>query len=153
MSLRARLEEDQKQAMRNRDSTRLAVIRYLRSEIHNAEIARQTSLDEEEITAVLSRQAQQRRDSIEAFTSGNRQDLVDKEKAELTIILEYLPEQMSREEITELVQRAVEEVGATGAGDVGKVMGVLMPQVRGKAEGREVSSIVSETLNSLIDQP
>ena len=151
MSLRSRLEEDQKQAMRNRDAARLAVIRYLRSEIRNEEIARQTTLDDESVTGVLSRQAQQRRDSIEAFTSGNRQDLVDKEKAQLAIVLEYLPEQMSREEITELVQRVIEEVGATGAGDIGKVMGAVMPQVRGKAEGREVSAIAAEILNSPVD--
>ena len=150
MSLRSRLEEDQTQAMRNRDRSRLVVIRSLRSEIHNEEIARQATLDEEGITGVLSRQAQQRRDSIEAFTNGNRQDLVEKEEAELAIIIEYLPEQMSREEITELVQRVIEEVGATGSGDIGKVMGVVMPQVRGKAEGREVSAIASEMLKSLV---
>ena len=150
MSLRSRLEEDQTQAMRNRDKSRLVVIRSLRSEIHNEEIARQATLDEEGITGVLSRQAQQRRDSIEAFTSGNRQDLVEKEEAELAIITEYLPEQMSREEITELVQRVIEEVGATGAGDIGKVMGVVMPQVRGKAEGRKVSAIAAEMLKSLV---
>ena len=149
MSLRTRLEEDLKDAMRSRDAQRRSVIRYLRSEIRNEEIAGQTSLDDGGITRVLARQAQQRRDSIEAFAQGNRPDLVEKEKAELAIILEYLPEQLSREEITRLVRQAMEEVGATGLGDMGTVMGRVMPQMRGRAEGREVNAIVSELLNSL----
>ena len=148
--MKERLDSDLKSAMRDKDVLRRGLIRYLRSEIHNQEIAKRADLDEEGVLAVLSRQAQQRRDSIEAFKEADRADLVDKERAELDIILEYLPQQLSAEEITALVQQAVKDSGATGPSDMGKVMGRLMPQVRGKAEGRQVSSIVTETLKGLI---
>jgi hypothetical protein len=149
MTMQERLESDLKTAMRAKDVLRRGVIRYLRSEIHNQEIAKQTDLDDEAVLGVMSRQAQQRRDSIQAFQDADRTDLVDKEQAELEIILEYLPQQLSKEEITALVQQAVQDSGATGPGDMGKVMGRLMPEVRGKAEGREVSAIVNETLRGL----
>jgi len=149
MTMKERLDSDLKSAMRDKDVLRRGLIRYLRSEIHNQEIAKRADLDEEGVLAVLSRQAQQRRDSIEAFKEADRTDLVDKERAELDIILEYLPQQLSAEEITALVQQAVKDSGATGPSDMGKVMGRLMPQVRGKAEGRQVSSIVTETLKGL----
>ena len=149
MTLQERLQDDLKQAMRSRDVIRRSVIRFLRSEIRNQEIARQATLDDEGVTEVLGRQAQQRRDSIEAFREGNRQDLVDKEEAELNVILEYLPQQLSGEEISSLARTVIEEVGATGSRDIGKVMGKLMPQVKGKAEGRAVSQAVSELLNEL----
>ena len=98
---------------------------------------------------VLARQAQQRRDSIEAFADADRQDLVAKERSELALILEYLPRQMTRDEIQTLVSEVVAEVGAGGPGDMGAVMSRIMPRVRGRAEGREVSAIVSETLRNL----
>ncbi|HJO82236.1 MAG TPA: GatB/YqeY domain-containing protein, partial [SAR202 cluster bacterium] len=107
MTMKERLDSDLKSAMRDKDVLRRGLIRYLRSEIHNQEIAKRADLDEEGVLAVLSRQAQQRRDSIEAFKEADRADLVDKERAELDIILEYLPQQLSAEEITALVQQAV----------------------------------------------
>ena len=149
MTMKSRLNDDLKQAMRDRDTVRRDVIRYLRSEIRNQEIRVQKDLDDEAVVQVLSRQAQQRRDSIEAFAEADRADLVEKEQAELTIIMEYLPQQMTRDEISELVQQIIAEVGAAGPGDMGKVMSRIMPQVRGRAEGREVNSIVMETLRSL----
>ncbi len=149
MTMKERLESDLETAMRNKDVLRRGVIRYLRSEIHNQEIAKQTDLDDEAVLGVMSRQAQQRRDSIEAFKDADRTDLVEKEQSELEIILEYLPQQLSTEEITALVQQAVQDAGAIGPGDMGKVMGQLMPKVRGKAEGRQVSAIVNETLRGL----
>jgi len=149
MPIQDRLQEDLKQAMRSKDTVRRSVLRYLRSEIHNEEIAKQTELDDDGIIVVLTRQAQQRRDSIELYESANRQDLVDKEKGELAIIFEYMPQQMSREEIIDVVRQAIEEAGAAGPGDMGKVMGRIMPQVRGKTDGKEVSSIVSEELKRL----
>ena len=151
MPIQARLQEDLKQAMRDKDTVSRSVLRYLRSEIHNEEIAKLTELDDEGIIKVLTRQAQQRRDSIEVYEAANRQDLVDKEKGELAIIFEYMPEQMSREDVIDLVRQAIEEAGATGPGDMGKVMGRIMPQVRGKTDGKEVSSIVSEELRRLTD--
>ena len=149
--LRDRLDQDLIEAMRRRDALRRSVLRYMRSEIHNQEIASQATLDNDGILGVLTRQAQQRRDSIEAFTNGNRKDLADKEQAELAIILEYLPEQMSRDEVVELVRQVVREVGAAGPRDMGKVMGRAMPQVRGRAEGREVSAIAAELLKGLAE--
>ena len=149
MTMKSRLDDDLKQAMRNRDTVRRDVIRYLRSEIRNQEIRVQKDLDDDGVVQVLSRQAQQRRDSIEAFAEADRADLVEKEQAELAIIMEYLPQQMTRDEISELVQQVVADVGATGPGDMGKVMSQIMPQVRGRAEGREVSSMVMETLRGM----
>ena len=149
MSLQARLDQDLKHAMRQGEVLRRSVIRLVRADIRNEEIAKRADLDDDGILGVLSRQAQQRRESIEAYGKGNRQDLVDKEKAELAIILEYLPQQMSPEEIGRVIQQAVEEVGATGPQDMGKVMAWVMPRVRGKAEGRAVSATASEMLQSL----
>ena len=149
MTLKSRLDEDMKNAMRNRDTQRRDVIRFLRSEIRNQEIRAQDELDDQGVVQVLSRQAQQRRDSIQVFRDAERQDLVEKEEAELAVILEYMPQQMGAEEITALVEKVVAEVGASGPGDMGKVMGAIMPQVRGKAEGREVNAIVQQTLRNL----
>ena len=149
MSLKQRLEGDLKDAMRQRDTLRRSVIRFIRSAVHNQEIADQKELDDDGIIGVLSSQAQQRRDSIEAFTQGNRPELADKETSELAIVLEYMPEQLSAEEITDLVKSAMDEVGAAGPADMGKVMGRVMPQVKGKAEGRVVSTITSDLLRSL----
>ncbi len=149
MTMKTRLTDDMKQAMRDKDVLRRDVIRYLRSEVRNQEIRDQKDLDDAGVIQVLSRQAQQRRDSIEIYRDADRQDLVDKEEGELSVILSYLPQQMTQEEITALVQRVVAEVGASGPADMGKVMGAIMPQVRGKAEGREVNAIVQQTLRSL----
>ena len=151
MSLQAKLEEDLRTAMREGNTLSRSVIRYLRSEIHNEEIDKQTVLDDEGIITVLSRQVQRHRDSIEAFTNGNRHDLVEKEKAELSIVLQYLPEQMSQEEIVAVVERTIQEVSARGPQDMGRVMARVMSQVRGKAEGRQVSAAASEILNRLAE--
>ena len=151
MTLQEKLQEDLKESMRKGDSARRSAIRYLRSVIQDQEIARQTTLDDDAIIQLLVTQAQQRRDSIEAFKKGGRQDLVDKEEAELAIILEYLPAQLSADELTSLAQRATEEVGATGPQDMGKVIGRVMSQVKGRASGREVSEAVSKLLKGLAD--
>ena len=149
MSMKSTLDDDMKQAMRDRNVLKRDVIRYLRSEIRNQEIRDQKELDDPGVIQVLSRQAQQRRDSIEAYSDAGRNDLVEKEQAELGVIMAYLPQQMTTDEITDLVQRVVAQVGASGPADMGKVMGAIMPQVRGKAEGREVNAIVQQTLRSL----
>ena len=146
MTLRSRLEEDLKAAMRAREAVRRDTIRYLRSEVQKAEKAEQRDFDDEEVLRVLGRQAAQRRESIEAFAKGGRQDLVDKEEAELEIILGYLPRQMSDEEIGGLVRQAIQQVAAGGPRDMGKVMGALMPLVKGKADGKRVSALVSQLL-------
>jgi uncharacterized protein YqeY len=148
MTLQEKLQQDLKDSMRSGDTTRRDVIRFLRSAIHNQEIASQGELDDEGVIGVLSKQALQRRDSIELFREGNRPDLVEKEEAQLVIIGEYLPTQLTEEEISVLVHAAVEATGATGQKDMGKVMGRLMPDVKGKADGRAVSRIVQELLRS-----
>ena len=148
-TLKTKLEDDLKRAMRERNAQRRDVIRYIRSEIRNQEIRLQRDLEDDDAIQVLSRQAQQRRDSIEAFQSANRQDLVEKERAELEIITEYLPRQMGEDEIRALVAQTVAETGAAGPRDMGKVMSAIMPQVRGRAEGRQVSALVSEKLREL----
>lgn len=149
MTMKSRLVDDLKQAMRDKDALRRDTIRYLRSEIRNQEIRDQKELDDAGVIQVLSRQAQQRRDSIEIYREAGRRDLVDKEEGELSVIVSYLPQQLSAAEIADLVQQVVADVGATGPGDMGKVMGAIMPQVRGKVEGREVNAIVQQTLRSL----
>lgn len=146
MSIKETLQDDLKKAMRSGDVMRRSVIRMLRSEIHNREIESRKELDDNATIQLLGRQAQQRRDSIEAFEQAERDDLVEKERAELAVIMEYLPEQLTGEELLEIVRGAVEQVGATGPQDMGKVMGAVMPKVRGRAEGREVNRIALELL-------
>ena len=149
MTLKSTLDDHLKQAMRSRDNLRRDVIRYLKSEIRNQEIKVQHDLDDQEVMLVLARQAQQRRDSIEAFQAADRADLVQREQSELALIMEYLPQQMTEQEIAELVQKTVVEIGAQGPSDMGRVMGRIMPQVRGRAEGRAVSAAVSQILREL----
>lgn len=150
MTLKSKLQTDLEQAMRNQDTLRRGVIRYIRSEIHNQEIAKQADLDDTGVLGVLTQQAQQRRDSIQAYTDGHRSDLADQEKSELAIILEYLPEQLTRQEIITVVDQVIHETGAKDRNDIGKVMSKLMPQLRGKAEGKEVNLIVTEKLRNSV---
>jgi hypothetical protein len=149
MSLQEKLNTDLKTAMRARDEVRMLVLRSLLSAMNYAEIAKQKKLDDGGIIEVISKEIKQRRESIEAYEKGNRPDLVNQEKAEMAVLQEYMPAQMGRDEITALVQKVIEEVGAKGAGDKGKVMQKLMPQVKGKADGGEVNNIVTELLGKL----
>ncbi|MGA2368597.1 MAG: GatB/YqeY domain-containing protein [Dehalococcoidia bacterium] len=149
MSLQEKLNTDLKTAMRARDEVRMLVLRSLLSAMNYAEIAKQKKLDDGGIIEVISKEIKQRRESIEAYEKGNRPDLVNQEKAEMAVLQEYMPAQMGREEVTALVQKVIEEVGAKGAGDKGKVMQKLMPQVKGKADGSEVNNIVTELLGKL----
>jgi len=146
MTLLERLTADLKESLRQGDKLRSSVIRLAKAAIHNAEIAKGRPLEEGEVLEVLSRQVKQRRESITEFEKAGREDLLSKEKAELSILLEYLPQQLSREEIAAAVRQVIQEVGAQGPRDKGRVMGKLMPQLRGKAEGRLVSEVVDELL-------
>ena len=146
MPMRERLDDDLKSAMRAGDAPRRGVLRYLLSAVHNQEIEKKGALDDEAIIALLGRQAQQRRDSIEAFRKGGRDDLVAKEEAELALIVGYLPQQLTDDEVRELAAKAIADAGASGPRDMGRVMGALMPQVRGRADGKSVSAVVSELL-------
>lgn len=145
--LQEKLMTDLREAMKSGDKIRLEVLRMARASIKNAEIAQQKSLDDPDILGIIAKEGKQRRESIAEFKKANRQDLVDKEEAELAILLEYLPEQISREEIVVTARRVIEEVEARGPGDKGKVMQKLMPQLKGKAEGREINEVVTELLS------
>ncbi len=148
MTLESKVRDDLGQALKQHDGTRVSTLRLVLSEAKNAEIARHRALDDGEFLAVISKQAKQRRESIALFKKGNRLDLVTREEEELDILGQYLPQQMSREEIMRVVQEAVDAVEAKGMKDRGRVMSRLMPQLRGKADGKEVSDIVSELLSS-----
>ena len=149
MLFKDRLNVDLKDAMRNKDAIKRTVIRTLLSEIRNAEIAAQKDLQESDIEGVMSKQAQQRKDSIEAYDEAGRQDLVDKETAELNIISEYLPEQMTEVEIEGIIAETLNKVDATGPSSMGKVMGALMPLVKGRADGKVVNAMVTAKLKNL----
>ena len=144
-----RIKGELEEAVRQTDAERRSVLRMLLSSVHNAEISQQKQLDDAGIAEVIAREAKKRRESIEAFEQGNRPDLAAKEKSELDILSAYLPEQMSSDDITKVVRQVIDELEATGPGDRGKVMSKVMPQVKGKADGNKVSSIVTELLNSL----
>jgi len=149
VGLRQKLLDDLKQAMRGGDKVRRSVIRLVIAAIRNAEIARQTTLDDTGILGIIAKEVRQRRESIEAFSQGNRQDLVAQEEAELTILNEYLPRQMTREEVIIAARQVIEEVEAQGPGDKGKVMPQLIAQLKGRADGREINAIVSELLQNI----
>ena len=150
MALKETLSNDMKDAMRQRDTLKRDTIRLLLSAIGYEEKAKRTdSLPDDAVLQVLSKQAQQRRDSIEAYQKGDRPDLVAKEEAELVIVTQYLPQPLTAEEIEEIVKVAISEVNPTGPQDMGKVMGRIMPQVRGRADGKQVSALVNQTLRNL----
>ncbi len=150
MALKENLNNDLKDAMRQRDTVRRNTIRLLLSAIGYEEKARRTdALEDDAVLQVLSKQAQQRRDSIEAYQKGNRPDLVAIEEGELAIITQYLPQPLTPDEIEQIVQSVITELNASGPQDMGKVMGRIMPQVRGRADGKQVSALVSQTLRGL----
>lgn len=147
MKLIEQIQEDLKRSMKAKDGNRVSVLRFLLSSIQNREIAKKDALDDDEILAEITSAAKKRRESMEAFKEGERMDLVEKEEAELAILQEYLPEQLSPDEIRSMVQEVVQSTGAISASDIGKVMKELMPQVRGKADGKLVNEIVREVLS------
>ena len=148
MSLKEKLQSDLHQAMRSRDRTRVSVLRMLRSAIGYEEIDKKRDMDDSAVLDIISRQVRQRRESIQMYKDANRQELVDKESEELQILQEYMPAQLTEEELTALAQDVIRQVGATSPGDKGRVMGRIMPQVRGKAQGGDVNRIVTALLST-----
>jgi uncharacterized protein YqeY len=142
MSLKERLDTAMKDAMRARDDLRLSTIRLVRSAIRNKEIDQKKSLEDSEISEVFSTLAKQRRESIRMFGDAGRIDLVEKEKRELGILLEFLPRQLSRDEIVEIVGKVISETGAQGGKDMGMVMKAVKSHLSGTADGKAVSEIV-----------
>ena len=164
MSLREQINNDLKKAQQEKDELVLLALRGINAAIKNKEIEKRTKLSkeekdieklkkeskliEEEVVGVIMSEAKKRKDAIEEFKKGERQDLVEKEEKELEILKKYLPEQMDEEQIEEEVKKVIEEVGAVGPQDTGKVMGVLMLKLKGKAEGGMVSRVVQELLSN-----
>ncbi len=152
MALIERLTEDMKSALRNRETVRLGLVRMIRAQIKNREIAKGSDLVEEEAVEVVSSLIKSRKEALEFAVKGDRQDLVAQAEEELEILASYLPEQLSEAEIRSVVREAIEQSGAAGPGDLGKVMGAVMPRVKGRADGRLVNTIVRECLAGLATQ-
>ncbi len=146
--LKQKLTDDLKQAMRSGDKVRRSVIRLVMAAIKNTEIAQQATLADADILGIIAKEVRQRHESIEAFKMGDRQDMLAQEEAELAILNEYLPQQMTREELVAAARQVIEEVGALGLGDKGKVMPKLIAQLKGRADGREINAVVTELLSS-----
>ena len=148
MGTKERLAADMKQAMKSKDKLKLSTIRLIRSEIKNAEIEKGELLSEDEVTGVLARELKKRRESMVLYEEGGRPELVEKEGKEAAILEAYLPEQLSPEEVEAFVNEAIEATGAQSVKEMGKVMGVLMPKVKGRADGNVVSGIVKAKLRA-----
>lgn len=149
MSLQERLTDDMKQAMRAKQKDRLTTIRMVKASLQNEAIklGRQDLTEEEELT-VLNREMKQRRDSLREFESAGREDLASKVAKEIVVLEAYMPEQLSEDEVTAIVQAAIAQTNAAAPSDMGKVMGVVMPQVKGKADGGLVNRIVKQQLTN-----
>ncbi|MGT2475004.1 GatB/YqeY domain-containing protein [Paraburkholderia terrae] len=147
MSLKVRINDDMKAAMRARETERLGTIRLLLAAIKQREVDDRVELDDAAVTAVVDKMIKQRKDSIAQFETAGRTDLVDKEKAELDVLIAYMPAQLSDAEVAAEVQAAVAQVGAAGPQDMGKVMGVLKPKLAGKADMTAVSAQVKAALS------
>jgi uncharacterized protein YqeY len=149
ISTKDRIAHDMKKAMVAKDKVRLTVTRLLRSEIKYKEIEKGAELSDEDVIAVLSSSLKRHKDSIEQFEKGGREDLVAREKAELEMIREYMPEQLEEAELSQVVDEAIREVDASAVSDLGRVMKVLMPKVMGRADGKKVNQLVSSRLQSM----
>lgn len=148
MSIKERLQEDLKSAMRSGDAARRDAIRLIASVIKQEEVDGQKALTEDDVIALLMREAKKRRDSIEEAQRFGRTETVEKEQFELSLIESYLPQQLSRDELEAEVRRAIEETGAKSAKEMGNVMKVLMPRIKGRADGKLVNEIVKTMLSS-----
>jgi hypothetical protein len=146
MSLSDRLEAAMRDAMRARDERRTQTLRMAMAAAHNLKIERRRDLTDDEVVDVLTKQVKQRRESIEMYRSGGRDDRAAAEEAEAAILAEFLPQQLSEPEIEALVRSAIDETGASQPGDMGRVMGRVAPQTRGRADGRLVSDVVRRLL-------
>ncbi len=149
MSLKARITEDMKAAMRSGDRERLKTIRLMLAAVKQAEIDKRTELDEEAVLAVLGKMVKQRRDSVEQFEKGGREDLAAIERAEIDVLESYLPEQLPPGELAAMIDAVIRDTGATGMRDMGKVMGQIKARAAGRADMGAVSAAVKERLGAL----
>lgn len=148
MSILEQLNEDMKTAMRAKEREKLTTIRMIKASIQNEEIKKGQELDEEEVLAILSREKKQRLESYAEFEKAGREDLTEKLKVELEVVDQYLPEQLSDDEVRALVEESIEEVGAESMQDMGTVMSNVMPKLQGRADGSQVNTLVRELLSS-----
>src|ERR1700752_583144 len=148
MSLKTEIQEAVKNAMKSGDQVRLSTLRLLLSALHNEEIRVRKDLGVEEIQKIISTLCEQRGEAIEMFRKGGRLDLAEKEEAELVVLKRYLPQPLSEEEITALIRVSIDESGAKGIGDLGKVMKVLMPKVSARSDGKRVNEIAKAMLGA-----
>jgi hypothetical protein len=146
-SIKEKLLEDMKKAMKNKEKEKLSVIRMARAAIKNVEIEKRKDLDDDETIEVIAREVKQRKESIKEYEKVGKDNVVEDLKKEIEVLEEYLPEQLTRAEIETLVMEVIKKVGATSMADMGKVMGIIIPEVRGRAGGSEVSAIVKEKLS------
>ncbi|MGD8408051.1 MAG: GatB/YqeY domain-containing protein [Thiohalophilus sp.] len=147
-SLKLRINDDVKTAMRSKDKERLATLRLITAAIKQKEVDERIELNDEQIISVLEKMIKQRKDSIEQFEKAGRTELADKEKAELAIINEYMPAQLTEAEINAAIDAAIAETGASEMKEMGKVMGVLKPKLAGKADMSQVSALIKQKLGS-----
>lgn len=147
MSLLERLNQDIKQAMKNKEKDKLTTLRMIKASIQNEAIKLGSDLSEDAELTVLSREVKQRKDSLHEFDKAGREDLVEKIRTELQYVEEYMPEQLSEEEISRIVQTTIEEVGASSKSEMGKVMAAIMPKLKGKAEGSLINKLVQQHLS------
>lgn len=147
-SIKDKLQDDWKAALKAKDKFTASVISTAKAAVLLVEKTNNVKLEEDEVISILAKEIKQRREAMLEFEKGNRQDLVDQNKAEIEILLKYLPQQLSEEEVKQIVKESAEEVGANSIKDMGKVMSAVKPKVLGKADGKLVSQIVKEYLNN-----
>ena len=146
MALKQKISDDMKQALKSGDKPRLSTLRLLLSEIRNAEIAKRRELNDEDVLEVITRELRKRRESITEFEKAGREDLSSKEEVEAQILEEYLPPKLSGQELEEIIGRALQESGAKSLQEMGKVMALVMPQIKGRADGKTVNEMVRKAL-------
>lgn len=148
MTLKQQLQDDLKRAMREQDEVRKRTLRMALAAIKNKEIEVQRELDDADVAAILQKEAKQRHETLDELRQVERPDLVAAEQAELDVLTEYLPQQLSQDEIAALARQVISDLNATGPRQMGQVMGVLMPQLKGQADGKLVSQVVRELLSN-----
>ncbi len=146
MPISEKITEDFKEALKTGEKNKISILRLIKSAMKNREIEKRASLTDEDIQAILRTYVKRSKESIEQFSKAGRTDLVEKEKEELSILLSYLPGQLGEDELRKLIRDAIDETGATGPGDIGKVMKAAMEKVKGQADGKLVNNIVREML-------
>ena len=147
MALTDKIKDDFVDALKTKNVSKLSVLRMLKSALHNYQIAEKKELSDNDVIKIVQKEIKQRKDSIATFETGGRAELAEKEKKEIEILSKYMPQQLSGDELTKIVQAAIAETGASGPADIGKVIGRVMPQVAGRADGGQVSTKVKEFIS------